>query len=248
MPRYLYPNLCTIYAGSVNGREFDAPFREHVCYGSSLEHFTRLQNDAEYNIILITDYSYVNRSKKNYCWMTKHQLENYLRRISTIKPFKYHVEASEFNGSPCFKVNIKIHGTKKETTFVLQCIKRVYEWPYNFFLQQAYELQGVPEYKFESILNLYNVVASTYWSTKNCDHSFSINAKFEKYKTLREKLPHVKYVVDLYPDWGNETKRAPKLDGICYYDVYPSKIEEWDDVFFAKMLPFYERNYNALKR
>ena len=248
MPRYQYPNLCTIYAGSVNGIAFSNPFSEFMCYGRSLDRFTRLQNDAEYTIILITDYSYVNNCKRNHCWMTKHQLENYLRRISTIKPFKYHVEVSEFKGSPCFKLNIKIHGTKKEATFVLQCIKRTYEWPYNFFLQQAYELQEVPEYKFESILNLYNVVASTYWSSQNTDHSFSINAKFEKYKTLRDKLPHVKWVVELYPDYGENTKQAPQLDSIYYNDRVPCKTEQWNDVFFAKMFPFYERNYNALKR
>lgn len=240
--------FCTIYDGSLNGEPFNIGYTREACFGRSLSKFKRIQNTIKYSIILIRNYSYVEKDYKNYCWMTKHQLENYLRRISSIKPFKYRVYEDGFKGTPCFKIDLKMVGTKKEVTFVLQCIKRTYEWPYSFFLQQAYEMQKLPAFKFDSILNLYNVAFSTYRNSKNTDHSFSGNTKFEKYSTLREKMPHIQYASDLFPKFCNTTRRAPKLDEISYCDTVPNVTEQWDETFFRKMLPYYIENYKVLKQ
>lgn len=251
MPKYGYVNLCTIYSCEINGKSVISQPMRSVCYGSTLTKLTRVINNAVYNIVLIKDDSFVtNKNYNNRCFMSKHQLENYVRRISTIKPFKYKVYDSEYQGSPCYKVKIDIHGTKKEITFVLQCIKRAYEYPYNFFLHQAYKLQEIPEYKRDSILNLYNVAFSSFWSYQYTDHSFSGNAKFEKYETLREKLPHARSVIELYPDVGQATQYKPTL--ATPFSVtngnMPSDSSQWDHEAFNELLPLYASNYKLLKR
>lgn len=248
MARYRFTNLCTMYEASLNGSLFGNDFRERMCYGTSLQLLNARTNYVTYTIILITDESYVNRGKLNYCSMEKHQLENYLRRITSVKPFKYKVETSTFNEAPCFRVTIAMSGTKKEITFVLQCIKRTYEWPYNFFLQQAYEMQKLPAFKFDSILNLYNVAFSAYWEYQNTDHSFSGNTAFEKYVTLRHKLPTVNLTANIYPREVYTTRRAPRIEGISYSNRVPNDTKQWNDDFFKQVLPTYIANYHEMKK
>lgn len=249
MSSYYYPNYATIYQAVVNGVSLWGSPTRRACFGDSLGRFrTGPRNNAEYHIILIRDNSWLDSNYKNQCRMSKHQLENYLRRIATIKQFKYKVEEGDFNGSKCFHLYIKISGTQKEATFVLQCIKRTYEWPYCFFLEQAFHLQELPEFKHDSILNLFNVVFSCFMNYKNTDHCFSGNAKFEKYSTIRARLPHVAYTSDVYPDSGIGTKIAPQIAGIAYHGSYPSTPTQWTNELFQELLPYYVKNYKLLKR
>lgn len=249
MPKYKYPNLCTIYNCCINGEQYNTRFSRSACYGTSLSLMhSRGSNTASYTIMLITDSKYVDNGYNNYCWMTKHQVECYLRRIASIKPFSYKVFDANLNGSTCYKIELNISGTKKEITFVLQSIKRLYECPYNFYLQQAYMLQELPAFKFDSILNLFDVIFSTYDSSKNHDHCFSGNTKFEKYSTLRERLPHVIYASDLFPTYVSSTKRTTKISGMDYYGNCPANTEDWTEDYFRSKLPEYVENYNRLKR
>jgi hypothetical protein len=251
MYKYYCPSYATIYQGVINGKEVWRTHRPEraACYGSSWGLFKdNANNKAHYEIILITDKSWLAENYKNQCRMSKHQVENYLRRIKTIYPFKYSVKDGDYRGSKCFILNIDMVGTRKEATFILQCIKRTYEWPFSFFLEQAYKLQELPQFKYDSILNLFNVALSCFTDGVHFDHCFSGNTKFEKYSTLREKLPHVIYVSDLYPDATYQTKRAPKIDGISYYGSYPNTPDEWTNELFQELLPYYIKNYNVLKR
>lgn len=249
MYSYKYPNYATIYEAVVNKHPIITSPTRRACFGDSLALFNRgAKNVAHYHIILVRDDSWLRNNYKNQCRMSKHQLENYLRRIATIKPFKYKVEEGNFGDSKCFHLYVDISGTKKETTFVLQCIKRTYEWPYCFFLEQAFHLQELPEFKHDSILNLFNVVFSCFIEYKNTDHCFSGNAKFEKYSTIRARLPHVTYTSDIYPDIGEGTKFAPKIEGIIYQGSYPSAPAQWTNELFQELLPYYVKNYKLLKR
>lgn len=253
MAIYRYPSYCTIYDANIDGRKvWHTPVKTYIraaCYGSSLVMIGKGRNHiVHYDIILITDESKIKQQFKNNCRMSKHQLENYLRRITSIKPFKYHISQSEYKGSPCFELSLDIRGGKKEITFVLQCIKRTYEFPYNFYLEQAYKMQEIPKYKHDSILNLFNVVFSTFSSHKNKDHCFSGNTYFEKYTNLRNKMPLITYACDLYPDYCRTTKRAPRLDGVDYCDDIPGNTDQWTDALFERLLPYYIINYNELKR
>lgn len=251
MLKYYIPSYCTIYNGIINGLvvwNTNKPQRS-ACYANSWYYYKPSdKNKAHYDIILITDDSKLRQNYKNQCRMSKHQLENYLRRISTIYPFKYSVKEGEYYGSTCFVLSIDLIGTRKAVTFILQCIKRTYEWPFSFFLEQAYKLQELPQFKYDSILNLFNVTLSCFYSGKNFDHSFSGNTYFEKYSTIRQKLPHVKLTSDVYPHYCGTTKRAPKIDGISYYDGCPNAPSQWTDELFQELLPFYIENYNVLKR
>lgn len=248
MPKYEYPSYATIYCAELNGsRVYDTPTRS-ACFGESLGYFTdKPNNKAHYHIILVRDESWMLRQYKNHCRMTKHQLENYLRRIATIKPFKYSVKEGDYDGSSCFHLYVDMVATRKEATFILQCIKRTYEWPYSFLLEQAYHLQEIPEFKHDSILNLFNVAFSAFSAIKNSDHCFSGNTKFEKYATIRDRLPHVIYTSDVYPNYCNKTTRAPRVRGINYCGTWPSNPAQWTNELFQELLPTYVKNYKILK-
>lgn len=245
MAIYNYPSYCTVFSAKVNSIPIARGRR--ACYMDSLRRCIRNNNTAEYKIYLYTDDRQIELGCNNRCFMQKHQLENYLRRIKSIKPFSYKVVETVLNGYPVYCIELKINGTKKEITFVLQCIKRTYEWPYNFFLMHAYKMQQLNEYKRDSILNLFNVIYSTYKDSKNTDHCFSGKTYFEKYSTLREKLPHIDYVVDLYPDYCNRVIKANRIKNIQYWNNIPCNTAQFDEVF-DKVFPVYVENYQILKR
>ena len=245
MANYSISNLATIYKAVINGQpQFHNPTRD-VCFGSSLSKMNIVGNNTcSYEIVLITTDDYAARQNgRNECFMSKHELENYLRRIASIKQFKYVVRTTTWCNYPCYKINLNITGTKKEITFVLQCIKRTYEYPYNFYLLEAYRMQACPAFKFDSILNLYNCTASLFMRNRYTDHSFSINAKFEKYKTLRERLPEIRMVSDLYPVAGSTNYTTIDL-----YNAHLCESNNWTQASFESRLPKYIERYHELKR
>jgi hypothetical protein len=236
-----YASLASIYSYTIDDITYRKRCAVDVCFGSSLTKCNDLKNTAEYTIVVGIDTSFIEHDYlNNYCWLNKHQLENYLRRISSLKPFKYKVRKSTYHKHPCFKIDLKIIGTRKEITFVLQCIKRTYEYPYNYFLYDAYEMQKLNAFRFDSILNLFNVVYSTFYDNGNTGHSFSGSSKFETYKTIKEKLPKVKFVTDLYPIYVQTPKKINLKETNC--------TDNWTTEHFRTLLPEYIRNYNCLKK
>ena len=253
MSKYTYTSLASIYSATINGKVHRKNCGVDVCFGSSLSKCTRQQNTVQYTIVLITNPDYIgNVHNNNYCWMSKHQVENYLRRIKSIKPFKFSVRESTWNRWPCYKINLEMTGTKKEITFVLQSIKRTYEFPMNFYLHEAYEMQRLPAFKFDSVLNLFDVAWTTFYgTTSNSGHSYSGCSKFKKYKELREILPNINYTTDLFEKAYITPKKATygmiKVPQYSSYNV-PACTEDWTEENFRKFLPLYIENYNLLKQ
>lgn len=245
-----YMNLSTIYSAKINGKLYRKTRTKDVCFGSSLTKCIRQRNNAEYNIVLITDPRFVNSGNNNYCWMTKHQIENYLRRIKSIKSFAYKVKEDRWNSLTCYNITLNIEGTKKEITFVLQSIKRMYEYPMNYFLFEAYKMQELPAFKFDSILNLFNVVwSSHYGNISNSGHSYSGYSMFKKYKDIAEQLPHVSFVNDIFIKPQGKTPeiiQEIKTKTNSYYRALKDT-NDWNDFYFRKFLPTYIKNYNILK-
>lgn len=244
-------NLCTIYSAQINGQVYLKRCIRDVCFGSSLGRCTRQQNTVEYTIVLIKDPNYIDTGHNNYCWMSKHQVENYLRRIKSIRSFKSSVRESTWNSHKCYKINLKMTGTKKEITFVLQSIKRMYEFPYNFFLHEAYEMQRLPAFKFDSVLNLFDVAWTTFYGkSANSGHSYSGCSAFKKYQEISEALPHVENVVDLFMHKAISpfiAKRDMIQGGQNNYGI-PYQLHDWTEESFRKFLPLYIKNYNLLKQ
>lgn len=246
-----YLNYSTIYKTKINGKDFIKNRQRDVCFGRSLSHCIRQQNQVEYTIVLITSPSYIeNTNYNNYCWMNKHQVENYLRRIKSIKQFTYDVKEARWNGFNCYDIHLKMTGTKKEITFVLQSIKRTYEFPFSYLLFEAYQMQRLPAFKFDSILNLFNVAwVSHYGSSYNSGHSYSGNSYFVKYKDLTERLPHVNYVTDLFThNAEKDIKMIPHDKSMVSGYRIPADIANWTEKNFRKFLPTYIENYKILKQ
>ena len=247
MSKYQYTNLCSIYSYKCNGYTYRAERQQDVCFGKSLTNCIRIHNEVFYKIALIKNTNFIDVHDNNYCWMNKHQIENYLRRIASIKPFKYRVYEGSFRKTSCYNIDLSMNGTKKEITFVLQSIKRMYEFPYNFFLLQAYKMQALPEFKFDSILNLFNVIyGSFYPGAANSGHSYSGASKFEKYRDIKAKLPSVAYTTQIYPK-HIPCVAAERLKGIYYYNNCPADTDQWNEDLFRRLLPTYITNYKRLK-
>ena len=216
--------------------------RSGACYGESL---ARMGNDpkkefeAEYHIMLMTDPKYMERSGgNNYCCFDSHFVYCYLRRVARVKAFKFNLEESEFAGYKGLKINLSMKGTRPEFTFVLQSIKRLYEYPYCFYLAEAKKMQEIPEFRFISIFNLFNAVASYYQGyCGETGHSYSISCRSVPVRVLKERLPKCNYAHEVYHN---------KILGFEHSTDPDSS--KWTNENFNLHLPSYIKNLKELSK
>ena len=229
-----------------NSVGYEVKLDGRICYAPVKYH---LQGLCTFEIYLIRDPMYiVQKNRNNYCRFTRDQIHNYLRRIQTICPFEYKIELAKYEEWPCYKITMFIKGRSVEIMFVLQCIRRLYEYPYSFYLYHAYKLQEQPKFKFTSILNLYNAVWSAHNERDYDGHSFSGKSYFVTYKELCAKLRVVTFASELYQTC-NITAYAYDIlreyDKDCVnYGI--GDLDKWDSCF-EKFLPYYIKNYEILK-
>lgn len=213
-----------------------------ACYGNSLaamgSNYTN-KFEAEYHIMLMKDPSYMDiNHANNYCPFDKHFVYCYLRRISRVKAFKFHVEESNFRGCQSYRIDLVMTGTRPEFTFVLQSIKRLYEYPYCIYLLEAKRMQEIPEFKFDSIFNLFNAVASYYnGEVPNTGHSYSCSSIAVPVRVLKERLSKAKFATDVY-----------KYRELSCYHKCPTDTDSFSEETFGTRLPGYIKNLKALSK
>lgn len=213
---------------------------EAPCYGTSLSQMgsdSTIEFEAEYHIMLMKDPRYMEQIHgNNYCPFDKHFIYCYLRRISRVKAFKFHIEEDEFKGFSSYRIDLSMKGTRPEFTFVLQSIKRLYEHPYCMYLLEAKRMQEFPEFKFNSIFNLFNAVASYYHGDYgNTGHSYSYSSAAVPVRILKERLSKAKYASDVY-----------KYRPLKTYHACPTDSDKFNEENFKALLPDYVKNLKAL--
>ena len=186
-------NYSTIYKsngdlGKINLSSF-ACFR-NIFYKIEDNELHNKKVNQSYSIYIATTSELIDRSYNNYCTLDLSTIKRYLRALQILVPFKWKIieEDRSFRDYNLLRVDISTDIKGFQHKFLLTYIRYMYEFPYNVILSDAYRLKNLPEYKFESITNLYQLCALLYPGCYGTGHALAFKAKHCSNKNLINRL------------------------------------------------------------
>lgn len=142
-----------------------------------------VQNN-KYTIKLYKTEARLNEKNNNFCLTDRRGIINHLRILKRLFKFGYCLKELD----DYFELTVLIKGDIIYHKYFLCWVRYLYEYPFNVFLADANKLKKLPEFKFESIINLFNLVGAT---SGICLHGTGIHAigvteNFKELLTLNE--------------------------------------------------------------
>lgn len=197
----------------------------------------------------------LNRDKQNNaCLVDRVGIVHHLKILQSVFKFGYNLKEKEDH----FVLKLALEGDLIYHKYLLTWVRYLYEYPFNVFLTDAIKIKKVPGFKFESIINLFNLVGA---SSGIYQHGVDIHAigsthKFKELlttKQIQEKLKKLEggntrindifvYLEDKYKDIKEEDLKRLNNDGKLSCSEY------WlSEEFFKERLPIYQENYKYIK-
>ena len=247
---FLMLNFCTEYAS-----EGDTCVRMQKTYCFSTVFYSEdngIVQKNKYTLKLYKMGDWLNKKRQNNACLTDREgIVHHLKVLQTVFKFSYHLREHK----DYFLLRLTLEGDLIYHKYMLTWVRYLYEYPFNVFLADANKLKKLPEFKFESIINLFNLVGA---SSGICQHGTGIHAigETEEFK----KLLTIKGIQDrLKKLCGGYTRINEVFERICG-DKYELKVLSVDDIFlhssdywdseeeFNKRLELYKTNYKILTK
>lgn len=170
---------------------------EEVCFGTLFNSYCK---SKYYRIFILKDDADLKKYHSNYCFFDKKQIKNHLKQIPKFCFMKFDVKDAEYKGDPAYQIDFYIDSDKRIIhKYVLTWIRSLFEWPFYLYLTHAQELHKLPEFKFESVVNLFNVVANSHKKVFNTNiHTFGVDLLPFTKKQLKENIEHVNRVNNVF--------------------------------------------------
>ena len=255
---FLMINFCTEYSSEGNTEK---KMRRDYCF-SDVFHSegNGVVQKNTYTIKMYKMGDRLNKDRYNNAILTdKNGIVHHLKILSSVFKFAYHLEEKEDH----FILTITLDGDLIYHKYMLTWVRYLYEYPFNVFLADANRLKELPDYKFESIINLFNIVGAT--SGIN-DHGVAIHAIGDTSafkacmttKEIQERLKELcgghKMINTLFPivyRGKNYNDEVNKVKGVETLQVHTNDLHSsdyWDSIEeFNKRLELYNKNYKIIK-
>lgn len=196
------------------------------------------------------------KRQNNACLVDRAGIVRHLKVLQLVFKFSYHIKEKEDH----FVLIITFEGDIIYHKYLLSWIRYLYEYPFNVFLVDAYKLKEIPGFKFESIINLFNLVGAT---SGICQHGTSIHAIGETNwfkalmttKEIQAKLKELEggitNINDIFPVvYAKKYWVYNKVKGIKVLKEDNNSLHSsdyWDSIEeFNKRLKLYKKNYKIL--
>lgn len=212
----------------------------------------------KYTIKLYKIGDWLNKKKQNNACLTDRiGIVHHLKILKSVFKFSYHLKEKEDH----FILTITLEGDLIYHKYMLSWVRYLYEYPFNVFLADAYKLKKIPEFKFESIINLFNLVGAT---SGICQHGTDIHAIGETTwfkalmttKEIKDKLKELKggykRINDIFPVlYTNRNGEAHNvIKGVEIIEEKNHNLHSSDywasEKEFNKRLELYKKNYKIL--
>lgn len=254
---FLMLNFCTEY-----GSEGDTQkgLYQDACF-STIFHSedNGIVQKNKYTIKLYKIGDWLNKKRQNNACMTDRAgIVHHLKILQSVFKFSYHLKEEEDH----FTLTITLEGDLIYHKYMLSWVRYLYEYPFNVFLADACKLKGIPGFKFESIINLFNLVGAT---SGICQHGTGIHAIGETgwfkalmtTKEIQARLKELegghKQINDIFPVlYANGGRGAPDdvIEGVETLEEKDNNLHSsdyWDSKEeFNKRLELYKKNYKIL--
>lgn len=242
MNDFRYVDYDTVYSCS---GELIQNLSHRACFGYVFRSDITIKSDIKYTVVLYRGLDYCKENgKSNACLFSIKEVRNHLRSLKSLYKFHYRV-TSEEDEYPKIIVHLRLNNVPPTFhKYVLTWLRYTYEFPYNVFLKDAYNLKSIPEFRFESISNIFNLVLGCYCNDLRIIHQVPHNfvSKPLKISELKERIKEVKELNNIYRALNPKNETIPKKIG--EYDV--CDIEYWESGFDSRK-PVYLEVYNKIK-
>lgn len=255
---FLMLNFCTEYGSEGNTQK---NLSKNACFSTIFySEDNGIVQKNKYTIKLYKIGDWLNKKRQNNACLTDRAgIVHHLKILQSVFKFSYHLKENEDH----FVLTMTLDGDLIYHKYMLSWVRYLYEYPFNVFLADACKLKKIDGFKFESVINLFNLVGAT---SGICQHGTGIHAIGETAwfkalmttKEIQAKLKELeggnKKVNDIFPilhangGWGapdkNEIEGVETLeeeDNNLHSSDYWSSEEE-----FNKRLKLYKKNYKIL--
>lgn len=225
MKEFCYLGYCTEY--SCEG-DLEKGMSKEACF-SYVFNNVRSKHSVTYNVYV---YEGVERARdghqSNACLLTINQVRRHLDKLKSLYPVEVKVRREKEENR--LLVTLKIE--KAPATFhkyALTWLRYTYEYPYNVLLRDAYELRKDPQFRFESIANIFNLTVGCFCHNPRDIHQVPNNVVTERLtiSQVREKIRKVNRLNYIYKKVKDKKLQVPeKINGHGTEDL-----EYWDEGF-----------------
>lgn len=254
---FLMLNFCTEYGSEGNTQK-------NLCKGACFSTIFYSEGNGivqknTYTIKLYKIGDWLNKKRQNNACLTDRAgIVHHLKILQSVFKFSYHLKENEDH----FVLTMTLEGDLIYHKYMLSWVRYLYEYPFNVFLADACKLRGIPGFKFESIINLFNLVGAT---SGICQHGTGIHAigktgRFKALMTTKEIQARLKelegghkQINDIFPvlyangGWGAPDDVIEGVETLEEEDNNLHSSDCWDsEEEFNKRLELYKKNYKIL--
>lgn len=255
---FLMLNFCTEYSSEGNTQK---DLRKGACFSTIFySEGNGIVQKNKYTIKLYKIGDWLNKKRQNNACLTDRAgIVHHLKILQSVFKFSYHLKEKEDH----FILTMTLEGDLIYHKYMLSWVRYLYEYPFNVFLADACKLRGNPEFKFESIINLFNLVGATSGIIQHGTgiHAIGETGWFKALMTTKEIQARLKelegghkHINDIFPVLhANGGRGAPKdkLEGIETLEEDDNNLHSSDywesEEEFSKRLELYKKNYKILK-
>lgn len=227
----------------------------HVRYGSSTKKceeyqitesvcFAPLFNDAckskYYRIIILKGDKDLNRYYSNYCFFSKKQIKNHLKQIPKFCEMKFSVKDTVYKKADAYQLDLYISSDNRTVhKYILTWIRSLFEWPFYLYLLHAKKLKELPQFKFDSVINLFNLVADVHRKSYSArGHTFGTQLMPSTKAEIIKNVENTRLVNNVFPTTNLDFPQCKLVDDF----------DEITDQLFEKNLPNYLKAYDLVKK
>lgn len=208
---------------------------ESVCFGSAFGS----SNAKHYVIYILKGEADLQQYHSNFCFFTKQEIKNHFKQLPKFCKVEYKITDTKYKNAEAFKIDLYIDSKNRLVhKYILTWTRYLFEWPYNLYLLHAKKLRKLPQFKFESIINLANVIATTHHNSFDWKvHSFGTKLGLLTKKEIVTSIGKHKSVNTVFPKFTVDTPQCRLV-----YDF-----DEVNDKLFEKNLKTYIDTYKIIK-
>ena len=219
-----------------------------ACFARAFEKLARKSVSATYTVKVYKEDTLRKANGSNMCYFTRKQVKNHIDQLKDLFPIKSSVIDSKDKKKPHFIVTMTLKDLPgMYHKYALTWLRYLYEYPYNVISLDAYRLKRDPVFRFESIANLFNLVAgcSKVWVGQGHAAVGNGPVGFLRRKELLAQLNSVRRLNSVYTEL--EVKRETVPEVIDKYRL--NDLEYWnnDNFFEEKRKPVYMKAYTKVK-
>lgn len=219
-----------------------------ACFRSAFDNVVNGSN-IKYKIRLYPGIDFCKRaSQSNACLFSKQEIRNHLLQLKDLFPFSYKVLDEIKEDKKIIAVHLHVKDVPAVShKYILTWVRYLYEYPYNVILRDAYWLKEDPRFRFQSIANLFNVVASCCQAYVGGGHSIGedyVHIPMTKAQ-LKRRIRGARFLNNIYDAANLDKKKLPEKIGkfSCLDSEYWSK-----ELFGDSRKPIYVEMYNEVRK